>query len=1042
MFRFFIDRPVFASVISLIILIAGLAAFIQLPVSEYPEVQPPTIYISANYPGASAETLANTVAAPIEAQLSGIDGLLYYQTSASADGSLQIIVTFETGTNADQAQVNVNNRVQVALPKLPEDVRRGGVTVQKRSNDSLILISFRSPKRTHDDIFISNYASINVADELKRVPGVGEVSFFGGRDYAMRIWLQPDRMARLGVTATDIASAIRAQNAQYAAGAIGQSPAPQGQALTYTVNVQGRLADPESFGNIILRANGQGGVLRLRDVARVELGALSYDQASMSDGLGSITLVPFLQPGANALKTTELLKARLEELKTRFPDDLEYVILYDTSVVVKASIHEVIVTLAISALLVVLVVFLFLQNWRATLIPAIAVPVALIGTGAGLWLFGFSINQFSLFALVLAIGIVVDDAIVVLENVERHMRDHGMLAKEAAVEAMHEVAGAIIAIVLVLCAVFVPVAFLGGIAGKLYQQFAVTIAVAVVISGVVALTLTPALCALLLKPSDHENLIFHPFNVGFNWVSRIYNATVGLVLKHGRISLGLFAAVVVIVVALLHITPTGFVPAEDRNFLISSVMLPDGASLSRTETVTKRLVEELLKDPAVAHVNTYTGVDSLGGGNKLNASTMYVTLKLWEERSMTAMDYIKKFTEQAQHFREARILFFNAAPIRGISSSSSLDLAIQNRVDSDPKHVGEVLTLLIDALKQNPKLSGVTTFFHASTPQLFIDVDREKALALGVPVGDVLNTIGSTIGSLYVNDFNKFGRPFRVLMQADAEFRATPEDIGKIYVRSNSGAMVPLSALTRVSLVSGTQQVNRFNGFLSAGVLISPAPGVSTGEAISIVEETAAQILPPGYTTAWAGQAFQQKRTGNAAILAFCFGIVMVFLILAALFEKWSLPLAVVLSVPFAMLGALLAIQLRGMPNDVYFQIGLVVLVGLASKNAILIVEFAAQKRAAGMSVVEAAIEAARLRFRPIVMTSLAFVFAVLPLVVATGAGAAARRSMGTGVFGGMLAATFIATLFVPLFYKLLSRDRKPSAPPPALPRSAGGPAE
>ncbi len=1039
MFRFFVERPVFASVISLVIVIAGVAAFLQLPVSEYPEVAPPTIVISTSYPGANAQTLANTVAAPIEEQLSGIDGLLYFQSASSADGSLQIIVTFETGTNADQATINTNNRVQVALPKLPEDVRRNGVVVQKRSVDILMFATLLSPNKTRDNVFLSNYASLNMLDELKRVPGVGDVSIAAARDYSMRIWLRPERMAQLGVTTTDIANAIRAQNAQYATGTLGQNPAPDDQALVYTVNVQGQLRDPEAFGNILLRSSGSNGSLRLRDVARIELGAQNYDLTSIADGQVATTMAVYLQTGANALQTSKAVRAKLEELKQRFPDDVEYRIFFDTTIVVSASIHEVLVTLSISALLVVLVVFVFLQNWRATLIPMIAVPVSLIGTAAGLWAFGFSINQFSLFAMVLAIGIVVDDAIVVLENVERLMRTEGMSAKEASIEAMREVATAIIAIVLVLCAVFVPVAFLGGIAGKLYQQFAVTIAVAVVISGIVALTLTPALCAILLKPSDHENPIFHPFNVGFAWVSERYNATVGWIMNHGRIAACLFLGVIALVLVLLKITPTGFVPTEDRAFVITSVILPDGASPARTKALATEVVKEIMKEPGVTHVNTTIGNDFLGGGNKPNASTMFINLKPWDQRTTTAMEYQAKFSAQMKHFREGLVLFFNAAPIRGIGNSSGFEFAIQNRVDGDPVKAAQAVAILIDAIKKNPKIASATTFFRAATPQLFVDVDREKALAMGVPISDIYQTLGSTIGSLYVNDFSKSGRTYRVLLQADAKYRSKPEDIGKIYVRSDSGVMVPLSALTRVRTVFGPQQINRFNGFVVAGIIGSAAPGVSSGEAIRAIEETAEQVLPKGYTVAWIGQAFQEKRTGKAAVLAFCFGIVMVFLILAAQFEKWSLPLAVILAVPFAMLGALIAVQLRGMANDVYFQIGLIVLIGLASKNAILIVEFASQKHAEGKSAMTAALEAAQLRFRPIVMTSLAFVLGVVPLLVATGAGSAARRSMGTGVFGGMIAATFVATVFIPLFYKWLSRDAKPAS---AAPQSASEQAE
>ncbi|MCX7162955.1 MAG: multidrug efflux RND transporter permease subunit [Betaproteobacteria bacterium] len=1024
MFRFFIDRPIFASVISLVIVIAGLVALTVLPVAEYPEVAPPMVQIRASYPGATPETIAKTVAAPIEEQLSGIDGLLFFNSSATADGGLNITVTFETGTNADQATINVNNRVQIATPRLPEEVRRNGVTVLKRSNDVLMLAALNSPDHTRDPLFLSNYATLNVADEIKRVPGVGDLNIFPARDYSMRIWLKPDRMAQLGITAGDIANAIRAQNAQYAAGKIGQNPAPAGQALVYTVTTGGRLERPEEFANIVLRANGAGGVLRLKDVARVELGAQSYDQASIIDGNPSVVMMIFLQSGANALSTVTAVHAKLEELKLRFPDGMNYTVPFDSTRVVSASIHEVLTTLGIAAVLVVAVVFAFLQNWRATAIPMIAVPVSLIGTAAGLWLFGFSINQFTLFAMVLAIGIVVDDAIVVLENVERLMRTEGLSARDAAIEAMREVAGAVVAIVLVLCAVFVPVAFLGGIAGKLYQQFAVTIATAVVISGIVALTLTPALCALLLRPSDHEAPIFHPFNVGFARLSQAYLGTVRWMLGHSRIGLLLFLAVIGAVAGLLRFTPTSFVPGEDRGLVLGSVILPDAASLERTTALVSSFLESIAKEPGIEHVSALLGMDLIGGANKPSAATMFVSLVPWNERSATAQEYAKKFFGPAQSFRQGLIMFFNPAPIRGIGSAGGFEVYLQNRADADPKHLAGVMQLFMDGLKANPKLAGVTTFYRPSSPQLLVDVDREKAISLGVPISEVFDALQSVIGSLYVNDFNKFGRTYRVQMQAAEEFRAKPEDIRKLYVRGSEGAMIPLAALVKVKNVLGPEQLERYNGFLAAKIMGGSVPGVSSGEAIRIVEDTAAQLLPAGYSIAWTGQAFQEKRTGKAAVIALSFGIVMVLLILAAQYEKWSLPLAVILAVPFAALGALLAVLARGMPNDVYFQIGMVVLIGLASKNAILIVEFAAQKRAEGMSAVDAALEAARLRFRPILMTSLAFVLGVLPLVLATGAGAAARRSMGTGVFGGMLAATFIATLFIPLFYTWLDRGK------------------
>ena len=1038
MFRFFIDRPIFSSVISLIIVIAGVMAFIDLPIAEYPNVQPPTVVITANYPGASAETISKTVAVPIEEKLHGIEGLLYFTSSASADGTLEIVVNFETGTNPDVAAINTNNRVGLALPRLPDELRRSGVTVQKRSYDFLMQAGLVSPKGSRDTVFLSNYALINMVDELKRVPGVGDVGILGGRDYAIRVWLLPDRMAHFGVTASDVATAIRAQNAQYAMGKIGQDPTPGPQSLVLTVLAQGRLVEPEAFGNIVLRANGANGILHLRDVARVELAAQNYDTRSRIDGLQGVTIYAFLQSGANSLATARLAKEKLEELSKRFPDDVEYRIPYDSTIVVSSSIQEVVITMGISALLVILVVFVFLQNWRSIVIPAVVIPVALIGTLAGLWLFNFSINQFSLFAIVLVIGMVVDDAIVVLENVERVMRTQGLDAREAAIASMHEVAPALVAIILVLCAVFVPVAFLGGIAGRLYQQFAVTIAVAVVISGVVALTLTPALCALLLKPSDHESTLFRPFNSAFAALSRVYNFCVAWVLRHRWLGATMFIVVIAAVAYMFRIVPTGFVPTEDRSWFYAEVLLPDGATLARTEEVTNRLTRRMRENPAVEHTGTTIGSDIVGGGNKTNASTTFVALKKWHERNISAADLIKQFAAENQDERDGLLLMFNPSPIRGIGNSGSYEMYLQSRVDADPKRLAAVMQTLIEALKKSPNLAGVSTFFRPTTPQVYLDVDRDKALAMGVPINELFDTISSTIGALYVNDFNKFGRAFKVQMQADGPFRMSPQDIGKMYVRGNNGAMIPLSALANARLITGPQQLDRYNGILAAKILLVGAPGVSSGDAIREVENVAAKVLPDDFGVVWGGLAFQEKRTGKASIIAVAFGIVMVFLILAALFETWSLPLAVILSVPFAMLGALIAVIVRNYPSDVYFQIGLVVLVGLASKNAILIVAFAKQKREQGMSAIEAASEAARLRFRPIVMTSMAFVLGVLPLVLASGAGSAARRSMGTGVFGGMIAATFIATAFIPLFYTWLSPDKKKTQKTTATPPLPG----
>ncbi len=1023
--RFFLERPVFAGVCAIIIVLAGLAGFAVLPVAQYPEIAPPTVVINASYPGASAETLARTVAAPIEEQLSGVEGMLYFESSSAADGRTSITATFEVGTDIDTAVFNVNNRVQLAEPRLPEEVRRNGVTVRKRTSDMLMFIALFSPDNTLSTLDMSNYASVNVVDELKRVPGIADLTIFGARNYSMRIWLNTDKMSQLGVTTSDVASALRAQNAQYAAGRIGGEPALPGQALSLTVTATGRLIEPEQFGEIIVRAGGPKGVLRIKDIARIELGAENYESISVLNGNPMVGLGIFLQTGANALDVGNAVKAKLEELKRSFPSGMDYVISSDSTDFVKASIREVTVTIFEAALLVVGVVFLFLQSWRATLIPFIAVPVSLIGTFAGLWLAGFSINTLTLFAMVLAIGIVVDDAIVVLENVERLMREEGMRAYEASVEAMNEVSGAIVAIVLVLCAVFVPVAFLGGIAGQLYRQFAVTVAIAVVISGFTALTLTPVLCALLLKPGHHESKLFAPFNRGFAWLTQRFLYFVRGAISHRAKAFAFFGAVIALAGVLLYVVPGGFVPEEDQGQVLVSIQLPDAASLERTVEATAQLQELIRGEPALRYVAAINGFDRIGGGNKSSTATYFVRLLPWDQRNVSADDMVAFIEEQGEKVSAGRVRAFGPAPIRGLGSTGGFEFYVQARADVDSQQMAQTVQDFVDQLGQHPALAQINTFFRANVPQLRVDVESEKALALGVPVNAVFEALQSTMAALYVNDFNKFGRTYRVQMQADAGFRAQPGDLGNVFVRStSSGAMIPLKALITVSEIVAPEQIERFNGFMAAKVLGSGQRGISSGEAIKAVDEVAAQYLPAGYELAWSGQAFQERRTGNASLFAFGAAIVVVYLILAALYERWRLPIAVVLTVPFALLGALIFVWLRGMENDIYFQIGLVVLIGLSAKNAILIVEFAQRAYLGGKSTWEAALEAARLRFRPIVMTSLAFMLGVAPLAVSTGAGSAARRSMGTGVFGGMLIATFVAMIFVPMFFTLVAKRR------------------
>ena len=1025
MTRFFISRPIFASVLSIIIVLAGLAAAMQLPIAQYPQIAPPTVLITATFPGASADTLAKTVAAPIEEQLSGIEDLLYFSSSADSSGTLTITATFEVGTDVDQATFNVSNRVNIALPRLPDEVRRTGLVIQKRSNDILIVFMLVSKEKgKYDPLYLSNYATLNVLDELKRVKGVGDAIVFGGQDYSMRIWLRPDRMAQLGITTSDIGAAIRAQNAQYAAGKIGQEPAPADQQLVYTVNAKGRLLEPEQFGNIILRAEGPRGALYLKDVARIELGAQSYDVRTTLNGQPGAGIPIFLQPGANALETANALVARMDELKAYFPEGMDYVVPYDTSKFVKASIWEVVKTLGEAMILVILVVYLFLQSWRATLIPIIAVPISLIGTFAGLWMFGFSINTLTLFAMVLSIGIVVDDAIVVLENIERLMDEENLSPMKAAIKSMEQVSRAVVAIVLVLCAVFVPVAFMGGIAGELYRQFAVTVAVAVVISGIVALTLTPALCAILLKTTHGESAFFRAFNNGFRRLTNFYINTVSLTLRHTLIGTVVFAGIVGLAIYLIKIVPESFVPPEDQGYVVTATILPDGATLARTTKTAEAVRAAIAEDPAVAHQFVVNGFDLIGGGNKTSSATMFVAFKDWSERTATAEDIVNKLFGIGMQQPDGIAIAFNPPAIRGLGTAGGFEVYVQARGSSDPLQLSGVVSNLIDALNQEPRLAGINTFFRPTVPQFFIEVDEAKAISQRVPIADIYATLQSTMGSLYINDFNKSGRTYRVQLQAEPQYRMKPEDLGRVYVRSLSGAMVPMSALSKISTIVGAEQLERYNGLLSAKIMGGGAPGVSSGDAIKLVEEIAAKNLPDNYQIAWTAQAYQEKRTGSAAILAFSFAIIMVFLILAAQFETWSLPLAVIMAVPFALTGALLAILVRGMPNDIYFQVGLITLIGLAAKNAILIVEFASQKMKEGMPVAQAAVEAARLRFRPIVMTSMAFVLGIVPLVIASGAGAAARRSMGTGVFGGMLLATFVATIFIPLFFTWLTRKQ------------------
>ncbi|ETR76746.1 transporter [Afipia sp. P52-10] len=1024
----FIERPVFAAVISIVFLLAGLVAMRALPIEQYPQIVPPQVVVQATYPGASAETVAQTVAAPLEQQINGVENMLYMQSTNSSSGTMRLTVTFQIGTNPDQATINVNNRVQRAVSTLPAEVTRQGLIVNKQSSSILALVTMSSSDPRYDAIYLSNYALLNVIDELKRIPGVGDASLFGAKNYSMRVWLRPDKLAQYNLTPSDVATAIREQNAQFAAGRFGEEPTKNDLAFTYSVNTEGRLPDAKAFEDIIIRADVNAAALRLRDVARIELGAQNYAFIASHNDTPTVPIGIYLQPGANALGTLDAVRARMDEMKLNFPQGISHSIPFDTTKFVQVSIHEVIKTFAEAMVLVIIVVFIFLQNWRATLIPVLAVPVSIIGTFAGMYALGFSINLLTLFGLVLAIGIVVDDAIVVLENVERIMTTEHLSPREAATKAMQEVSGPVIAIVLVLCAVFVPVAFMGGLAGEMYRQFAVTIAVSVTISGIVALTLSPALCALILKPGHSEPWApFRWFNRMFDRATSGYTTGVRFLLRRAALGMMLFAVMIAVTGYLFMRIPGSLVPEEDQGSVFVAAMLPPAASLTRTQEVMAAVNRDILSRPQVADVISFSGFDLLASAQKPSAGASFVQLKDWSERTAageSAADIARSIMISNSSIQEAIVLAFTPPPIMGMSNTGGFEGFVQDRSGAGIQKLMEATDALVAAAAKRPELEGVRTTMVGNVPQYKVRIDRDKVKALNVPISAIFETMQSTFGSLYVNDFTLFGRNFQVNLSAEANFRERPDDLKQVFVKSAGGAMIPIDALLTVERIVGPDQIDRFNAFAAAKVMGNPAPGYSSGQAIEAMRAAAREALPEGYQIAWSGQAFQEIATGGAGNQAILFGLIMVFLILAAQYERWSLPIAVVMAVPFALFGALIAIWLRGLSNDVYFQIGLVTLIGLASKNAILIVEFAAMKRREGLNVVDAAIEAAKLRFRPIVMTSLAFILGCVPLAISSGAGAASRHSIGTGVIGGMLAATFLAVFFIPLFYRLVSGRR------------------
>jgi HAE1 family hydrophobic/amphiphilic exporter-1/multidrug efflux pump len=1045
--HFFIDRPIFASVLSIVIVVVGLVALKALPISQFPEITPPVVQIDADYPGANAEVVADSVARPIEVQLPGIDNLLYYDSTSTNDGHMTAKLTFEIGTNIDIAQVQTQNRVKLAEPQIPNEVIRQGISVKKTSPDLLTVVALSSSDPRFDMLYLSNYAIINVLDSIKRLRGVGDALVFGGQNYSMRLILDPVRMAQLNLTPGDITNVVREQNRDFPAGTVGREPAPKGTQLTIPVITQGRLTEVKDFESMIVRALPNGDMVRLKDVARVELGAQSYNLEGRWNGKPNTFLLTFLAPGANALDTANRIRREMDELAKSFPPGVKYDIPYDTTRFIEVSIEEVAKTLVIAMVLVVLVVYLFLQSWRATLIPAVAVPVSLIGALAGMQALGFSINTLTLFGMVLAIGIVVDDAIVVVENVERHM-ERGLPPKEAAKQAMEEVTGPIIAIVLVLAAVFVPVGFLGGITGQLYKQFAITIAISVTISGFVALTLSPALCALVLKPGHGRRTgFFRQFNRFFDWTRDRYSATAGLVIKRAVLALAVFGIVIALSATLFRLIPASFLPEEDQGYFITMVQLPDGASLERTTEVMSKLEKYFLSIPVIHSTDALVGQNFVFSTRGPNSATLFTPLHLWDQRTRPDQ-HVKAligaaFGEFAK-IPEALILSFNAPSIRGLGATGGFSVQIQDPSGGDFKKFSAVAEEFIAKAGKDPAIGAIGTNFRVSAPRVHAHVNRERAKALGVSISEVFDTLQAYFGNFYVNDFLKFGRVYRVQTEADAQYRMSPGDIAKIYVRARNGqgtAMIPLTTVVTTEYTSGPDPVTHFNGFNTAFVLGMAAPGASSGQAIEALERAAKEVLvPKGYALDWSGITYQERNVGGQSVAAFAFGLLMVFLVLAAQYESWKVPFAVILAVPFGVFGALSAVWLRGMTNDIYFQIGLVTLIGLSAKNAILIVEFANKRHEQGMSAAEAAIEAARLRFRPIIMTSMAFVMGVFPLVLATGAGAASRQSIGTGVFGGMLAATFMAIFFVPLFFVLVRklarrRDGESGAtPPPASP--------
>jgi len=1042
--RFFIDRPIFAAVLSIVTILLGAIAYQSLPVAQYPEVVPPTIVVRASYPGAPPEVIAETVATPIEQEVNGVEDMLYMSSQATTDGAMTLTITFKLGTDLDKAQVLVQNRVAIAEPRLPEEVRRIGVTTVKSSPDLLMVVHLLSPDQSFDQLYIGNYALIQIRDALARIDGVGEVSLFGLREYSMRVWLDPERLAARSVTTSDVVQALREQNVQVSSGTIGQPPVPTGSAFQIPVTTLGRLLEPEQFENVVLKrgTDGLGRITRLKDVARIELAARDYGVNSYLDNQPAVGMAILQRPGGNALETADAVIAKMNELKQNFPPGLEYKIAYNPTVFIRESVDAVIHTLYEAIGLVVVVVLLFLQNWRASLIPLLAIPVSLIGTFAAMAAFGFSLNMLSLFGLVLAIGIVVDDAIVVVENVERHMAD-GLSPREAARKAMDEVTGAVIAIAFGLSAVFVPTAFISGISGQFYRQFALTIAVATMLSAFNSLTLSPALCAILLKPHDAPKDwfgrlwdrvlggFFRAFNAGFDRMTAAYARSVQWLVHRGAIGFAVYAVLAVLTVIGFMRVPTGFIPPQDAGYLIVAIQLPDGASLERTDAVVRHASEVIRKTPGVAHAVAFAGFSGATRANSANAGAIFVVEEPFEERAdgPTATDIRTSLQHELGEITDADIFVIAPPPVRGLGTSGGFKVLVQDRGGRGIGALKEATMALVDAAHQNPVLTSVFTPFRAATPQIYADVDRVKANKLDVPVANVFDTLQVYLGSAYVNDFNRFGRTFQVRTQAEGSFRNVAEDIMQLKTRNTAGEMVPLGSVLDVQWRSGPDRIVRYNMYPAAEINGDAAPGQSQGTAIAAIERLAAQVLPNGIAIEWTDIAYQAQLAGNTALFIFPLCVLFVFLVHSAEYESWLLPLAIIMIAPMCLPFALAGIALAGIDNNLITQIGFVVLIGLAAKNAVLIVEFAKQQEDEGMDRFSAAVEAARLRLRPILMTALAFILGVVPLARAAGAGAEMRRALGTAVFWGMLGVTILGLFLTPVFYVALRRFARERAP-------------